>query len=182
MSTIHLYIILFSSLLCLALAEDLIFVFPSQLCNNDCTGDLTKPFNNILDALNSASLSASATVILLKDPSTPHYVLPYSSNNPSQTSRFFAENLTIRPLFCQEDLTASDPSLPNKCINQDEKLTVYLKTVDFTIVVQKNLHVQSLIFDAVEDIKPLNDHSPALESLHDSKDQMLPNPISFLLL
>ena len=161
-----------SSLLLIKLAiSSTIYVSPSQTCSKTCTGDFSDPFNNILSALQQACQSENTTISLLYDPLLFHYIIPNNantgvtaSNSANPPSEYICENLIIKPLFCNEEIVGLYPGeLSTKCIDPDKKLTVYMKTTDFTISISNSIIVKNIIFDAIEDIKNINVASSELD-------------------
>ena len=127
------------------------YISPTATCGSSCSGDVSDPYGNILDALSALDGSSTAAVLLLKDASNPHYVLASSSNivsNGASTStsstiqEFSFGDFQIKPLFCNEEPAASDPSI--SCTPEGEQLTVYLKTTDFVITTTGTLQIEGL--------------------------------------
>jgi len=146
-----------------------IYVTPQQACSGGgCTGDLNLPYDNLLDAFQKATTLQAATIVFLNDPSTSHYVLKDSSTaslaaGPETNTEYAVNNLVIKPLYCVEEPVLSNPSLLANCIYPGQNITVYLKTVRFQLLVQGNMVVQGIIFDAVEDIWPINANGAELQ-------------------
>ena len=91
-------------------SETIYFITPQiQNCTiTTCTGDILNPFDNILSALQANRSDINYTIILLPDPSHPHYLL-VTENFPNGSiyydyngSKYIINGLTIRPLFCNE--------------------------------------------------------------------------------
>ena len=158
MKHIHYKIVILYLFLQLITASNNIFVAPDSTCGTNCDGSITNPYLNLFDALKNVALSSSADILLLFSSSTPHYILDKSTSTGVQ---FEVTNLVIRPLFCNEAIASSLP-LSGKCLQQGEKITVYMKTTEFTISSNGILSIENIIFDAVEDIKHLNTASTQL--------------------
>ena len=152
------------SLLCLSrIFANPFYVAPvpsSCSATSSCTGDLTAPFDNLLDAFTAATTLPLATIVLLYSSSGDHYVLKDSSTaslaaGPETNVQYAVNNLILKPLYCIEEPVISNPALLANCIYPGQNITVYLKTVGFTLLVQASVVVQGIVFDAVEDIWPL---------------------------
>jgi len=144
------------------------FITPQKSCGLDCTGDVTKPFDNLLIALNSAQSKPSVTLLLLNDTTSPHYVLQkeYDASNtafiydfPDNLTITMSSSLIIKPLYCNEAPAMGDPSLSGKCVKEGRKLTLYVKTTAFTLRILQNAQFQGITFNAIEDIKTWNSGS-----------------------
>jgi len=149
-----------------------VYISPTATCGSSCTGDITDPYGNILDALSALDGSSTAALVLIKDASNPHYVLAsssnivangaYSSSTSSTIQEFSFGDLLIKPLFCNEEPAASDSSLSSSCTAEGGQLTVYLKTTDFVITTIGTLQIEGVVFDAVEDIMHFNAYGTEL--------------------
>mmetsp|Transcript_8007 Transcript_8007/g.7197 ORF Transcript_8007/g.7197 Transcript_8007/m.7197 type:complete len:166 (+) Transcript_8007:212-709(+) len=63
---------------------------------------------------------------------------------------------TIRPLYCDEEPALSDVAYQTRCVNRDEKLTIYLKEATINLMIWDSLTVENIVFDGIEDIRNYN--------------------------
>ena len=150
-----------------------IFITPYQSCGLSCSGEATKPFDNLLIALADISSQSNTTILLLYSSTQPHYILQKEYENNSLTAFSYAlnasqvipiNNVLIKPLFCDDALVTSTHSLASQCMPRGEQMIVYLKTAQFTINILGQLRVQDIVFDASEDILFANSMSSALSN------------------
>lgn len=154
-----------------------IYLSPNQTCSKNCSGDFSDPSNDFLSALQKACQSNNTTLVLLSGPSLSHYVLNNDGTSSTgtlesqaSTSEFTCNNLLIQPLFCTDEIVRLHPGeLSDKCIDSSDKLKIYMKTTEFTISILETVTIKNIIFDAVEDIKHINDKSIALSECLSSR-------------
>jgi len=156
--------LLLATLSSLALA-DTIYVTSNRLCSSKCTGTLIKPFDNLLSALQYANGSSSTQIILLYNPSLSHYIFNPNASASVNTATYSTvlqytfQDITIRPLYCTDDIIQTNSSLLDWCAQPGSQLQVYLKTTKFSINITGNLNINNVEFDAVENLYLWNEPS-----------------------
>lgn len=150
-----------------ASSEDL-FVTPFQTCGSTCTGTLSMPYDSLAYALQKAASFSTGpnSIILLYSNSADHYLLAKEKVGSSVITYFSTTNnditfdikvpLEIRPLFCDEDRVLDNQTLLDKCLNRTAKITIFLKTIGFTISVREKLVMQNIILDGIEAFSDYN--------------------------
>ena len=136
-----------------SLSSEITYFISPQIQNctiTVCTGDISKPFDNILSALQSNNSDVNYTIILIPDPTYPHYLLVtenftnISNYYDYSNSKYIINGLTIKPLFCNE--------YPGElsCIKDDETVTIYLKSEFFTIIAYNYINLTNVIWIAAK--------------------------------
>ena len=167
-------------------ARDIFVSSSRQACKTSCSGNNTDPFDNILQALENAASDTTTTtaVYLLQDDSAPHFILLKEYTGPSDSSFWYDESspksiyvndVVIKPVFCDEEPALSDLLLASQCIPSGEKMKVYLKTTDFSLTILSRLDIQSIAFDASENILPLNSTTKSLSRCLYSRERCCQN-------
>ena len=156
-----------SSIIFLVEGRD-VFVTPHKSCGLSCSGDITKPYDNLLIALQNVSNQNNITIYLLSSNTESHYVLQNEFIDSSTSSFKYQitpqitipiNDVLIKPLFCDEEPTLSNPSLASTCTPKGHRITVYLKTTQFSINILNRLQIQNIVFDAAEDMLLYNSMS-----------------------
>ena len=172
--TTHFFILILSFLQDI-LSNQIIYVASNPPCTYTCTGSSIAPYGNLLLALSKVPSYSSATILLLYDSSSPHYVFnEQSSSFDAPTSLWWSSfkdfhftDLTIKPVFCDQEPAKSDPTLSSSCLASGEKMTVYMKTTNFRVLFSGTLLIQNIAFDAIEDISNLNTNPSQSIDLND---------------